>query len=112
VGGNFFDSVPAGLNAYILKSVLHDWGDEDCIRILKTIREACRAGSRLLVLEWLVGPPNEDQRSKLSDLNMMVMLGGQERTAEAWAGLLKAGGFDLGEIIPTRSGMSVILEYR
>jgi len=107
VGGSFFESVPSGADAYVLKAILHDWEDQECVGILETVREAC-GGAKLLVIEWVVGEPNTDPRSKFSDLNMLVMPGGRERTAAQWRALFKASGFQLTAIVPSAAGQSVI----
>jgi hypothetical protein len=98
VGGSFFDAVPDGGDAYLLKAILHDWEDPDAVRILGTVRAAVTPTSRLLVLEAVIGPPNQDLSGKISDLNMLVMPGGRERTEPEWRDLLDAGGFRLNEI--------------
>ncbi len=107
IGGSFFESVPTGADAYILKSVLHDWDDDECARILRKVREACGT-AKLLVLEWVVGEPNTNPRSKFSDLNMLVMPGGRERTEAEWRRLFEAGGFELTSIVTSGAGPSVI----
>lgn len=107
IGGSFFESVPAGADAYVLKHVLHDWEDDECVSILNTVR-ASSGNATLLVLEQVVGPPNADAVSKFSDLNMLVMPGGRERTAEEWSGLLRRGGFKVTGVHPTSSAHSVI----
>lgn len=94
VGGSFFDSVPAA-DVYLLKAILHDWNDEDSIRILRTIRAAVRSDARLLIIELVLGGPNEDLPGKLMDLHMLVMPGGRERTRDEWRELLAAGGWQL-----------------
>jgi hypothetical protein len=94
-GGDFFVSVPAGADAYLLKSVLHDWDDASAIRILRNVRAASAAGAKLLVVERIVGAPNEDRVTKFSDLNMLVAPGGVERTIGEWRALLKESGFGL-----------------
>ncbi|MFI5283166.1 MAG: methyltransferase [Candidatus Dormibacterales bacterium] len=95
LGGDFFERVPVGGDLYLLKSVLHDWNDEDAIRILATCRKAMRPDAKLLVVERVLGAPNEDRDTKFADLNMMVGAGGRERTSEDWESLLRAGGFQL-----------------
>jgi hypothetical protein len=95
VGGSFFESVPKGGDAYLLKSVLHDWYDEDATRILRSCRAAMRPDAKLLVVERVLGEPNEDRDTKFADLNMMVGAGGKERSAEDWEAVLRAGGFEL-----------------
>ncbi len=93
VGGSFFDDVPGGGDAYILKAILHDWEDEDCLRILHTCRRAMADGAALLVVEQELGPANGNSASKFSDLNMLASPGGRERTPEAYAALFAAAGF-------------------
>jgi len=109
VGGSMLESVPEGCAAYVMKFILHDWDDADCIRILRNCRRAMRSDARLLVIERLVGPPNEDLTVKLSDLNMLVGPGGQERTREEFAALFEAGGLRLADVLSTRADMSVIV---
>ena len=99
VGGSFFEDVPPA-DVYLIKSILHDWTDADCLRILRTVRHAATSDSRLLVIELVLGEPNEDLQGKLMDLHMLVMPGGRERTADEWRDLLAAGGFALSSIRP------------
>jgi hypothetical protein len=109
VGGNMLESVPEGCSAYVMKFILHDWDDADCIRILRNCRRAMQSDAQLLVIERLVGPPNEDLAVKLSDLNMLLVPGGQERTREEFAALFEAGGFRVADVLSTSAGMSVIV---
>jgi O-methyltransferase domain/Dimerisation domain len=108
VGGSFFDAVPAGGDAYILKSILHDWDDEPAAAILATCRRAMSPPAKLLVVEHLIAPPNEVPEAKFSDLNMMVSPGGEERTREEFATLFAAAGFRLAATVPTGTRLSVI----
>jgi hypothetical protein len=103
VGGSFFEEVPAGADAYLLKSVLHDWEDEPAIEILRTCRRAARAGTALLVVERRLELP----LTKFSDLNMLVGPGGRERTPEEYAALLAAAGYELVGETPTETEVSV-----
>jgi hypothetical protein len=93
VAGDFFESVPHGADAYLLRRILHDWTDEDATAILRRVREAMEPDSLLLVVEAIVGPPNEDPRTKFLDLMMLVSAGGRERTEAEWTALLAAAGF-------------------
>jgi len=108
VGGNFFESVPAGGDLYMLKAILHDWEDEDAIRILRVCRRAAKPEGKLLVIERVLGPPNEIPDGKFSDLNMLVAPGGQERTRDEFATLLSTAGFTLTRVIPTGTRHSLI----
>lgn len=105
VGGSFFDGVPEGGDAYFLKSIIHDWDDEAAATILRAVRQR---DATLLILERLLGPPNETPEAKLSDLNMMVATGGRERTEEEFAALFEAAGFRLVATTPLTSGTHVI----
>jgi O-methyltransferase/methyltransferase family protein len=107
VGGSFFEAVPEGADAYVLKAVLHDWEDDDALRILRSCRAAMAPAAVLLVVERDLGAPNEHPDAKLSDLNMMVGAGGRERTRDEFATLLAAGGFELASTTPTAIGLSV-----
>ncbi|WP_439405052.1 methyltransferase [Bradyrhizobium sp. DASA03076] len=93
VAGSFFESIPEGADAYVMRAIIHDWDDKDAISILKTCRRAMTDDARLLLVERVVEPPNEGLISKLSDLNMLVMLGALERTYDEYSALCKAAGF-------------------
>lgn len=108
VGGDFFTVVPAGGDAYVLRSILHDWEDAEATAILQTCRRAIAAQGRRLVIEWVIAPPNEGCDAKFTDLNMLVSPGGQERTREEYGALFAAAGFRLTEVFPTSTGHAVI----
>jgi hypothetical protein len=105
VAGSFFDSVPQGGDAYLLKWIIHDWEDEEAVEILRTVRTA---GGTLLVVERVLGPPNEGPETKLGDLNMLVGPGGQERTIDEFTSLFEAAGYELVGATPSESGHHVI----
>ena len=88
VAGSFFEAVPGGGDAYILKAILHDWADAEAVAILRVCRRAMGTDGTLLVIGREIGPPNEGAEGKLVDLQMMVMHGGQERTTEEYAALV------------------------
>jgi hypothetical protein len=106
--GDFFESVPAGPDAYLLRHVIHDWDDDRAVAILRNCRRAAGDRGKLLVVEGIVPPGNGASLSKFFDLAMMVLPGGMERTEEEYRRLFEAGGFSLGRIVPTRSWISVI----
>ncbi len=106
--GSFFDRVPQGADAYILRRILHDWPDEDCVRILHRCHEAMDADARLLVIDAVIGPPNEDALAKFLDLMMLVSAGGRERTEQEWIALLTAGRFRLERAIPASANSHVL----
>ena len=108
VGGSFFESVPAGGDVYLLKHILHDWNDDECVTILGHVREAAAPGARIVVVEMLVtdgGPPSP---APLLDLNMLVMLTGKERTARQFADLFAKAGLTPAGVTPTHSPFAVI----
>jgi hypothetical protein len=107
VGGSFFDAVPEGADAYMLKSVLHDWEDDEALAILARCRAAIPTDGALLVVERDLGAPNENADAKLSDLNMMIGPGGRERTRDEFARLFAAGGFELTNMTPSAIALSV-----
>jgi hypothetical protein len=108
VPGSFFDAVPSGGDAYVLKYILHDWDDEDAVRILRTCREAMEGDAVMLVIERDLGAPGELLASKVSDLNMLVSLGGQERTIDEYAALMQRAGLRFVGATPTGSAPHII----
>lgn len=108
VGGDFFESVPAGGDLYTLKWIVHDWDDERSVAILKNCRRAMHPGARLLLLEAVIPPGNGPGLGKFLDLNMMVITGGKERTEREFAALLAASGFRPTRVVPTKSPVSIV----
>ena len=107
--GSFFESAPGGGDLYVMKAILHDWDDQASIDILRTCRRAMSPAATLVVIERVVGPPNESPEGKFSDLNMMVQYAALERTREEFHDLLEGGGFEMTEVVPTRSPLSIIV---
>jgi hypothetical protein len=93
VGGSFFDAVPAGADAYLLRRVLHDWMEPEAAAILRSLRTVMGPDARLLLAESVVGEPNEEPVVKFLDLMMLVSAGGRERTQPEWDDLLAGAGF-------------------
>jgi len=110
VAGDFFESVPAGGDAYILSRVIHDWDDATALKILASCRRAIRPDGRLLLIEGVSKPPNEPDPSKFLDV-WFIGGGGCERTEAEYRALLRRGGFELVRVVPT-GGPSGILESR
>ncbi len=108
VGGSFFESAPAGGDAYLLKFVLHDWEDPEAVQILRRCREAAAPGASVLVIERLIDERALPLSAVPSDLNMLVGPGGRERTLEESRALLAEGGFTLLKARPSRLGPTVI----
>jgi C-methyltransferase len=110
VEGSFFHQIPSGADAYVLASILHDWPDEAAVRILRACRAAMPPDANLLVIEQVLGEPQTDPLSSAeSDIAMMVLLGGKERTREDFAALLEAGGLTLADTVQTPTSFSVLI---
>jgi SAM-dependent methyltransferase len=108
VAGDFFKEVPGGADLYLLKHIVHDWNDERAVAILKSCRAAMKAGSKLLVIELMLPPDGEPSPSPLSDLNMLVMVDGKERTEAEFATLLSAARLAIDRVVPTMSMFRII----
>lgn len=107
-GGDFFESVPAGGGAYVLKHIIHDWNDVDSGRILRNVRKVSNPGTKLLLVELVVPPGDAPHPGKLLDLEMLVIASGKERTEAEYAALVAASGFKLTRVVPTRGAASVV----
>jgi hypothetical protein len=109
VSGDFFAGVPEGADCYILANVLHDWDDDQAVRILEACRQAMGAGGRVLIVERLI---SDDLRGAvpvlLSDLNMLLLSGGQERTNAEYRTLLTTAGLRPCRIQPVAAPYGVI----
>ncbi|GAC1513121.1 MAG: methyltransferase [Chloroflexota bacterium] len=108
VGGDFFVAVPDGCDAYLLKYVLHDWDDERSLAILRACRRAMQQNGRLLVVELRVPRGNVPSFATSSDVNMLINLGGQERTEDEYSRLFAAAGFDLTRTVPLQGELHII----
>jgi len=103
VAGSFFESIPSGADAYILRSTIHDWADAESVAILKNVRAAMSPDSRVILIERNLSDAPESILAKWVDLHMLVVAGGQERTAAEYAELYRRAGLDLERVVPTRS---------
>jgi hypothetical protein len=104
--GNFFERVPAGSDAYLLKNILHDWDDATCLTILKSVRAAAGTTGKILIAEVIVEQRSQDPRGVSADLQMMVACSdGRERGRAEYAALLEQAGFRLARVFsyPTLS---------
>jgi hypothetical protein len=111
IGGNFFDAIPRGGDIYMLTRVLHDWSDDDCLRLLRVCRTAMRQHATLLIGDQILEPDPTQGRpvDYLVDVQMMAMFGdARERTKDEFTNLLSASGFTFKKIIPTRSSVWLI----
>jgi len=111
IAGNFFECVPPGADAYVLKQVIHDWDDAAALAILRNVRQAVPPEGRLLLIEFVIPPPDQPSLGKLLDLNMLATTGGRERTQIEYRDLFAAAGFALAGVHPT-AGPQCIVEGR
>lgn len=108
VGGSFLEAVPGGGDLYILKHILLNWDDPQCVRILKNCRQAMNENGTLLVIDQVIQSDKPTIDAALSDLRMMVMTGGQARTPEEIQALLREAGFRPTRVIPTRFSFQLL----
>lgn len=108
VGGDLFESVPTGADAYLLKSIVHGFSDERALPILQNVRSGIRPEGRLLLVDFVVPPGNAASLSKLLDLQMLVIPGGRERTQQEFQQLFAGAGFRLAGIYPTAAPQSIV----
>jgi O-methyltransferase domain len=109
LAGDFFEQVPPGADCYLLANVLHDWDDKRAVAILRNCRQAMASGGRVLIIERLIpDEPGDAVPTLLSDINMLVITGGQERTNAEYAGLLAGAGLKPGIVLPVASPYGII----
>ncbi|MEM9089298.1 MAG: methyltransferase [Cyanobacteria bacterium P01_F01_bin.53] len=109
VGGSFFEAVPEGKDAYMLSHILHDWDDEDCLKILNTIRKSMPDTGRLLVVEMLIPSGDAPHFGKLLDVTMLsIFSGGRERTEAEYTRLLEQAGFRVRRTVTTPGLVGVV----
>ena len=106
--GSFFDSVPSGHDAYILSHIIHDWDEDECQRILQNCRRAINADGKLLIVEMVLPEGDTPHFGKMTDMVMLVVPGGQERTGEEYGTLLRKADFRLTKVVPTGSDVSIV----
>lgn len=106
--GSFFDAVPEGGDAYVLKSVIHDWPDDDAVRILGNVRTAAGTGKHVLLVESVIPGHDREFMGNWTDLEMLVVLGARERTAAEYSRLMDRAGFRMTRVVETASPFSVV----
>jgi hypothetical protein len=111
-GGSFFESVPAGHDAYLLSHIIHDWDDDENATILRNVREAMKPDGKLLIVEMVLPEGDEPHMGKMLDMMMMLVPGGEERTPSEYAELLAPNGFRVERVVPTDSAVSVVEAVR
>jgi len=104
-----FAEIPQGGDAYVFSRVIHDWDDERATAALRNCRRVIEPGGTLVLVEEVIPPGDAPGYGKLTDLIMLVGSGGQERTEAEYRALYTAAGFELVEVIPTESRMSLII---
>src|SRR5262249_38244686 len=110
VGGNFFETVPAGADGYLMRVVIHDWNNDDALRILRNCRNAIRDHGKLLLVESVLKPPNQPDPGRFNDLAMLVMApGGRERNEVEFRQLLQSAGFSMLRVLPV-TGLTSMIE--
>jgi hypothetical protein len=107
VTGDFFSSVPAG-DLYTVKNVLHDWNDDQCVRLLENCRRAMNPGARLLAVDTVIPPGNDPHLGKALDILMLLLLPGQGRTQPEFERIFERAGFRITQVIPTPGTVSMI----
>jgi hypothetical protein len=108
VGGDFFESVPGGVDAYLMKHIIHDWPDDRAATILRNCRKAVNPGGKLLLVEVVLAPGNAADLGKVIDLEMLVIASGRERTEAEYRQLLAGAGWRLTRVIPTQSPTQIV----
>ncbi|MGH7998639.1 MAG: methyltransferase [Brasilonema sp.] len=108
VGGNFFESVPSGGDAYMMKHIIHNWDAKDALSILKNCHQTMADNGKLLLLEKVIPAANQPSYSKWFDLQMLLMIGGRERTEIEYRELLAEAGFMLTKVVYTQSPIDII----
>ncbi|WP_375482208.1 methyltransferase [uncultured Mycobacterium sp.] len=106
--GSFFDSVPDGGDAYILKNIIHDWPDHKAVQILRNVRAVARPGTTVLLIELVIPEHDRDFPGKWADLEMLLNLGSRERTAAEYQKLMSQAGFRVTRVVQTASPLSVV----
>lgn len=108
VGGDFFAELPSGSDIYLLRNVVHDWEDTPAIAILRNCARAMAPNGRVLVVESIIEAGDAPPAASFLDLQMLVMNGGRERTANEFRALYAAAGLELTRIIPVTSDMRIV----
>jgi hypothetical protein len=110
--GSFFESVPAGHDAYLMSHIIHDWDAQECATILGHCREAMKPDGKVLIVEMVLPEGDAPHPGKLVDIMMLAVPGGQERTPSEYDELLSGNGFRMTRVVPTDSPVSVVEAVR
>jgi hypothetical protein len=109
IGGDFFASVPAGGDVYVLSRILHDWEDGPCLALLRSCRRAMAPGSELLIIERVIPADGKPSLALEWDIHMLANTGGRERTAAEYHDLLHRSGFEPRGLRPLPLDVSLLL---
>jgi hypothetical protein len=109
IGGDFFQTVPAGADVYILRWIIHDWSEAEAVALLGKVREAMKPGARLILLEELIPETPEFVPGKWIDVLMLAITGGRERTEKEYRELLSSASCELEEVVPTAGPLSILV---
>jgi hypothetical protein len=108
LAGSFFDNVPEGADAYLLKSIIHDWPDDDAVKILRNVRAAAAPGTTLLLVETVIPEHDREYLGKWTDMEMLIGLAARERSEAEYRRLYEQAGFRLTRVVETASPFSVV----
>ena len=106
--GDFFRDALPTCDAYLLMEIIHDWGDEESVAILRTVRQAAVPGAKVLVIEAIIPDDPGPAWAKMLDIHMLTLLGGRQRTQPEYAALLSRAGFALRRDIDTGAGVAIL----
>jgi O-methyltransferase domain/Dimerisation domain len=106
--GTYFDKLPAGADAYVLKHILHDFAEPECLAILKNVRDAIAPDGKMLVIEYVLSENNERHIGNIIDLWLLLLLGAKERTLPEYTELFAKAGLKVIRAVPTTSPVSII----
>jgi hypothetical protein len=108
VGGSFFDEIPEGGDAYVLKHIIHDWPEDEAVQILANVRKAAEAGKHVLLIEFVLPLHKREFAGRWADLEMLLIVGSRERTAAQYGRLLRRAGFRMTRLVETASPISIV----
>lgn len=106
--GSFFDGVPPGGDAYVLKNIIHDWSDDKAVQILRRVRAAAGPAAVALLIEFVLPDHHRDYPGNVVDLEMLVQATGRERTTTEYRYLLKQAGFEMTRVVPTAGPFGLV----
>ncbi|QNI09325.1 hydroxyneurosporene methyltransferase [Mycobacterium kubicae] len=106
--GSFFENIPAGGDAYLLKHIIHDWSDDAALQILKNVRQAAASGAVLLLVETVIPEDNREFTGKFVDMEMLLFNDGRERTATEYCELLHRAGWQMTRVVDTTTDFSIV----